>query len=290
MSAVLKLFKSAEKKKKNANHYLDIGEIGMPTQVSHNFSGKINPDGTIDGIPESWKQRLKLMMSNEEAENPQNTEKAAQIFKWIEDKGRSGQSDEFMRVNSESPSNSVGSGHGSGSDASFVSYVEDFQENCNIVSEAVVNGTAAVPNDSAVDNSAVNNINTVTVCDNDLPTLRRKKKKTEPNTRQGPRVTRNLTEEQVVSQLQACCNLLSPWELYQKVPLQICLPFDVPKISKLNFNPGSGGGGRSRGSCKPSHQQTDWRKGCNQRHRLEQTNQERPNSNGNQSDEGATSP
>jgi len=216
MSAVLKLFKSAEKKKKNANHYLDIGEIGMPTQVSHNFSGKINPDGTIDGIPESWKQRLKLMMSNEEAENPQNTEKAAQIFKWIEDKGRSGQSDEFMRVNSESPSNSVGSGHGSGSDASFVSYVEDFQVNCNIVSEAVVNGTAAVPNDSAVDNSAVNNINTVTVCDNDLPTLRRKKKQTEPNTRQGPRVTRNLTEEQVVSQLQACCNLLSPWELYQK--------------------------------------------------------------------------
>ena len=77
----------------------------MPTQVSHNFSGKINPDGTIDGIPDSWKQRLKLMITSEEAENPDNAEKAAQLFKWIDTRGR--QNEEFMRVNSESPSNSV---------------------------------------------------------------------------------------------------------------------------------------------------------------------------------------
>ena len=71
MKAVMKLFgQESKEKKKNGNHYLDIGEIGMPTQVCHNFSGKINPDGSIGGIPESWKQRLKLMITSEEAENP----------------------------------------------------------------------------------------------------------------------------------------------------------------------------------------------------------------------------
>ena len=49
MAAVLKLFRSGkEKKKAQSQHYLDIGEIGMPTQVSYNFSGRILPDGTIE--------------------------------------------------------------------------------------------------------------------------------------------------------------------------------------------------------------------------------------------------
>ena len=80
MAAVLKLFRSGkEKKKGQSQHYLDIGEIGMPTQVSHNFSGRILPDGTIEGIPDSWRHRLKLMITSEEAENPEKAEKAAQL-------------------------------------------------------------------------------------------------------------------------------------------------------------------------------------------------------------------
>ena len=80
MAAVLKLFRSGkEKKKAQSQHYLDIGEIGMPTQVSHNFSGRILPDGTIEGIPDSWRHRLKLMITSEEAENPEKAEKAAQL-------------------------------------------------------------------------------------------------------------------------------------------------------------------------------------------------------------------
>ena len=80
MAAVLKLFRSGkEKKKGQSQHFLDIGEIGMPTQVSHNFSGRILPDGTIEGIPDSWRHRLKLMITSEEAENPEKAEKAAQL-------------------------------------------------------------------------------------------------------------------------------------------------------------------------------------------------------------------
>jgi p21-activated kinase 1 len=215
MSAVLKLFRSAEKKKKNANHYLDIGEIGMPTQVSHNFSGKINPDGTIDGIPDSWKQRLKLMITSEEAENPDNAEKAAQLFKWIDTRGCP--SEEFMRVNSESPSNSVVSSETNSDDASFVSYV-DFEESSeNRISDQSEDAdTSVVSNISvAVDNNVVNNVNKV-VCDNEVPTLRRKKKSNH-TTRQGPRVTRNLSEEQILSELQDSCSTVSPWEFYEKI-------------------------------------------------------------------------
>jgi len=212
---VLKLFRSAEKKKKNANHYLDIAEIGMPTQVSHNFSGKINPDGTIDGIPDSWKQRLKLMITSEEAENPDNAEKAAQLFKWIDTRGR--QNEEFMRVNSESPSNSVVSSE-TNSDASFVSYVDLEETSENRISDQSENADADASVQSnvtvSVDNNVVNDSNKV-VCDNEVPTLRRKKK-TNHTTRQGPRVTRNLSEDQIISELQDSCIISSPWEHYDR--------------------------------------------------------------------------
>ena len=214
MSAVLKLFRSAEKKKNgNSSPAAAVREIGMPTQVSHNFSGKVNPDGTIDGIPESWKQRLKLMITNEEALNPQNAEKATQILKWIET--RDGQSEEFMRVNSESPPSSIVSSETS-SGASFVSYigeVEEILEDSNNTSDEKLSDETQV----TLDNSVVNEPSHA-VCDNELPTLRRKKKDNH-TTRQGPRVTRNLSEEQILSELHDCCQIASPWDFYQKVKL-----------------------------------------------------------------------
>jgi len=216
MSAVLKLFRSGKEKKKNSNHYLDIGEIGMPTMVSHNFSGKINPDGTIAGIPESWKQRLKLMITSEEAENPEKAEKAAQLCKWIDTRVRDGQSEEFMRVNSDSPNNSVMSTE-TNSDLGYASCSGDRVSGEESLSEAheeeieTIEETVTVNN--TIDNEVLNAADK-TVCDNEVPTLRRKKK--ERSTRQGPRVTRNLTEEQIMSQLQDACVIASPWVDYQK--------------------------------------------------------------------------
>ena len=215
MSAVLKLFRSAEKKKKE-NVQAPGLEIGMPTQVSHNFSGKVNPDGTIGGIPESWKQRLKLMITNEEALNPQNAEKATQILKWIE--ARDDHSEEFMRVNSESPPSSIVSSSETNSGASFVSYIGEAQEQNEGSSEEVSTDTSesSAPNlGPDLDNSVVNEPSQA-VCDNELPTLRRKKKG-HYNTRQGPRVTRNLSEDQILTELQDCCTIGSPWITYHKV-------------------------------------------------------------------------
>ena len=50
----------------------------------------------------------------------------------------------------------------------------------------------------------------------EVPTLRRKK-----NTRQGPRVTRNLGDEKVLSELQDICTNTPPWELYIKVGKEV---------------------------------------------------------------------
>ena len=215
MSAVLKLFRSAEKKKNgNASPGAAVKEIGMPTLVSHNFSGRVNPDGTIDGIPESWKQRLKLMITNEEALSPQNTEKAAEILKWIESRDRD-KSDEFMRVNSESPPSSIVSGSETNSGASFVSYIGEINEVKEEDKREDVTRNTDNEVTSDLDNSVVNSPSQ-TVCDNELPTLRRKKKDNH-TTRQGPRVTRNLSDEQVIAEMQDCVTLGSPWEHYRKV-------------------------------------------------------------------------
>lgn len=230
MSAMFKLFRSGKEKKKNGNHYLDIGEIGMPTQVSHNFSGKINPDGTIAGIPESWKQRLKLMITSEEAENPEKAEKAAQLCKWIDTRVRDGQSEEFMRVNSDSPSNSVMSTE-TNSELSFVSSSGERVSGEESLSEAPEDVEATEPVvTNPIDNEVLNAADK-TVCDNDVPTLRRKKK--ERTTRQGPRVTRNLTEEQIMSQLQDACRIASPWEHYQKASAWCQLHYILHRSSHL---------------------------------------------------------
>ena len=209
MKAVLKLFKGgSEEKKKNGNHYLDVGEIGMPTQVSHNFSGRVNPDGSIEGIPESWKQRLKLMITVEEATNPETQEKAQQLCKWIDTRAREG-SEEFMRVNSDSsPNNSmVSETNTSSADMSIGG--EERGSLSEVPEEEQEEATC-----SRVDNRVLNAADQA-VCDNEIPTMRRKKK--ERTTRQGPRVTRNLSEEQVIAHLQDACMIASPWTNYAKV-------------------------------------------------------------------------
>ena len=190
MSSVLKFFKSDKKKK--GGQYLEISEIGMPTQVptvfhvlflyqpiclygyislslslslslyfflflsslclsspsccplsffikfcnwtndkfqvSHNFSGRVNPDGSIAGIPEPWRKRLQLMITAEEAENPENAEKAKQILKWIDTRQKN-VSQTFMRMNSSPGGSAVLSSNSSHtSDEGFASISDCLDE------------------------------------------------------------------------------------------------------------------------------------------------------------------
>jgi len=203
MSSVLRFFKS-DKKKKNSGQYLEISEIGMPTQFSHNFSGKMNPDGSIAGIPEPWKKRLQLMITAEEAENPEIAEKARQLFKWIDT--RQNDSQEFMRVNS-SPANStvLSSNSSHTSDEGFQSISDSLDDSLDIVN--VIDKEDEEEEAEGGPETAKSEMAVVA----EVPTLRRKK-----NTRQGPRVTRNLSDEKVLSELQDICTNTPPWELYVK--------------------------------------------------------------------------
>ena len=129
------------------------------------------------------------MITAEEAENPEMAEKAEQIIKWIDN--RQGDSQDFMRVNS-SPGNStvLSSNSSNTSDEGFQS-ISDTLDDSDVTEE--VNCRVGAES-------------------NEAPTLRRKK-----NTRQGPRVTRNLSDEAVLSELQDICQGILPWETYEKV-------------------------------------------------------------------------
>ena len=195
-------------------------------QVSHNFSGKINPDGTIDGIPESWKKRLQLMVTAEEAENPEIAEKAKQIFKWIDN--RHDNSQEFMRVNS-SPANStvLSSNSSHTSDEGFQS-ISDSLDDSDLISEEKGEEEEREAGDEASSESARQNrlqpgggggADKAAAGDTEVPTLRRKKKTKNGPAREGPRVTRNITDDEVVNELRDICTGTLPWEKYQKVTI-----------------------------------------------------------------------
>ena len=120
-----------------------------------------------------------------------------------------------MRVNSESPPSSIVSGSETNSGASFVSYIGEINEVKEEDKREDVTRNTDHEVTSDLDNSVVNSPSQ-TVCDNELPTLMREKKDNH-TTRQGPRVTRNLSDEHVIAEMQDCVTLGSPWEHYRKV-------------------------------------------------------------------------
>jgi len=258
---------------------LEISEIGSPTQVSHNFSGKVNPDGSIAGIPEPWRKRLQLMITAEEAEKPGNAEKANRILKWIDTRQKN-ESHTFMRMNSSPGGSAVLSSNSSHtSDEGFASISDglDDSELCNTTSEssdfAQDENTSTTSNNSTKTTTTTNNRRDNSVAGSEyfsctldhntdtnhviqsaadklnkkveqlvltadqqqkqragdlkggvssqvegeesgeVPTLRRKEKK---NMKGGPRVTRNITDEEVVTRLSKLCIPGLPWQKYKK--------------------------------------------------------------------------
>lgn len=261
---------------------MEISEIGSPTQVSHNFSGKVNPDGSIAGIPEPWRKRLQLMITAEEAQNPANAEKSIRIFKWIDTRQKN-ESHTFMRMNSSPGGSAVLSSNSSHtSDEGFASISDglDDSELCNTTSESSdfaqdENTSTTLTNSTTTktttnhrrDNSQPgseyfsctldNNTDTNHVIKSaaehlthkveqlgltankqqqgegsdsqegvssphkvegageesgEVPTLRRKEKKA----MKGPRVTRNITDEEVLSRMSKLCIPGLPWQKYKK--------------------------------------------------------------------------
>jgi hypothetical protein len=169
-------------------------------------------------------QRLKLMITAEEAQNPENAEKAAQLCRWIDHRQGSNHSDEFMRVNS-SPSNSCTNSSNIFSDESFQSSGGGGDESATFCSSSSSSLRELSLDDSdLIKEEGVGESDGVVLAADDairsemdeVPTLRRKRVQRK-GTKQGPRVTRNLTEEEVMTALQACCSPHTPWDYYDKV-------------------------------------------------------------------------
>ena len=180
----------------------------------------LSPASFSTGIPESWMQRLKLMITAEEAQNPENAEKAAQLCRWIDNRQGGNHSEEFMRVNS-SPSNSCTNSSTISSDEGFQSHGGD-DDNGGCADDSK---HESLPLDDSYLNESHEGDSIVSVEGDDesvrgetdeVPTLRRKRGQRK-GTKQGPRVTRNLSEEEVMAALQDCCIQFSPWEFYDKV-------------------------------------------------------------------------
>ena len=137
-----------------------------------------------------------------------------------------------MRVNSDSPNNSVLSTETSSSDSCYASgEVEETDKEEELSEEKE-------SQEDIVNREAL---------DIEVPTLRRKKDRGAPGTRQGPRVTRNLTEEQIMSQLQDACVIASPWLYYDKVGEKGL------KVSRLSLTQNEEGGHRGSLSLARKH-------------------------------------
>ena len=174
-------------------------------------------------------QRLKLMITAEEAQNPENAEKAAQLCRWIDRRQGGNHSEEFMRVNS-SPSNSCTNSSNISGDEGFQSLGSDLDDvppglgrhddDSDLAEsrfeeegggdESLCGGGEEEEEGGEVGGSGVR------AETDEVPTLRRKRG-ARKGTKQGPRVTRNLSEEEVMVALQDCCTNLSPWDFYDKV-------------------------------------------------------------------------
>jgi hypothetical protein len=166
-------------------------------------------------------QRLKLMITVEEAQNPENAAKAAQLCRWIDNRQAGGNhSDEFMRVNSNSPSNSCTNSSNISADEGFQSLGsttgDHLDDDSRLDDSDLVEGTRE-GEDSLVCGEGEEEEEGVPGETDEVPTLRRKRG-ARKGTKQGPRVTRNLSEEEVIAALQDTCIQFSPWEFYDKVP------------------------------------------------------------------------
>ena len=160
-------------------------EVSAPTNFVHVHSVSVNPDGTFDGVPDEWKTHLKMMITNEEAQNPENRNKAVKLCQWRQATADP-ENDHFMSLASSTTTDDS-----SGTESNASSYVSA-SENENEIQK-----------DNNSDDS-----------EEDYLTLRSKKKSSK---RKNLIVNPKLTKAEIIKEIQNCCRLDSPWNYYAQV-------------------------------------------------------------------------
>jgi hypothetical protein len=177
-------------------------QIGTPVSFTHNIHLQQTKEGLTGRLPPDMVNMLKAMMTNEEAKTQGNSEQARQVLEWFQEQMKVEGKDEFMHT--VSPSNS--------GESSAMSYEES-------------NATFHVPSPSnkktpsSDDTINANNISTnaggspVVEDQGDQeagPTLRRKN-----TTKVGPRLPRNMTEQEVFEQMRNLSSNGHPRDKYE---------------------------------------------------------------------------
>ena len=153
--------------------------VSVPTNFIHIHSVSVRPDGTLDGVPDEWKMHLKLMITDEEAQNPDNRHKAVKLCQWRQET-TDGDNDHYMSLASSTTTEDS-----SETDSNASSYTDASQELLD-------------SDDSEDDNLR----------------LRIKKSSKRKNLLVNPK----LTKAEVITEIQNCCRLESPWTYYAQVP------------------------------------------------------------------------
>ena len=176
-------------------------QIGAPTNVTRQIHVEKTKDGLV-GLPQEYMAMLNQMMTPDEANSLVNNDKAKNALLWLvnhEQRKEEGKN-EFMHADFITPGSSgesSNSGHFDEANATF--YVP-----------SVVSPVVKKPDPKETDDSINANQKPVETEDSNAPpTLRRK------NTTTGPRLPRNMTEEDVYDEMRRLCSNGHPQEKYE---------------------------------------------------------------------------
>lgn len=175
-------------------------QIGAPTNVTRHIHVEKTAHG-ISGLPDEYLAILKHMMTEKERSNPTNNAIAQTVVDWAKSQQKKieeGKPD-YIRGVFLTPGNSGDSSESGYDEARSVFYVRMPPQKTNTTTEVVETETTKQIADKANDDEA--NANDVEEATNES-LLRRKK-----STKNGPRLPRNITEQEVMDQIrELCCN------------------------------------------------------------------------------------
>ena len=185
-----------------------VMNIGTPTDVRRVIHAEIGENG-IKGLPEELIRMYETMTTEEERRNPDNTTKAKNVLLWMKKEEEKKEDpnfirSDFMRIGGSGESTASSEDSQSGSGASSTLYVETPNVN---------NGNSPKLDNRSVAKEINDNPKATNVGEGQVgeATLRRK-----ASAPRGPRVTRNITEEEVMKQMNALCVQGHPLDRYQR--------------------------------------------------------------------------
>lgn len=210
-------FKGLLKNRKSRDELEEVKDsnIGTPTLVSHNIHVTRNQDGALEGLPPELLQLAKTMLTAEEAQTHGTNDEVKNVLLWFNNRNKSDKQD-FMHGDflSGSPGSS-----GEGTSGTEILNSSKFYlpkpvpRNLNKVQEDQINANNSGSPEKSTETGEVKTDPEAGV---DTPSVKEGatlRKKSSDN--KGPRLTRNITEDEVYDRLRGLCSPGQPENKYK---------------------------------------------------------------------------